>query len=687
MAHRRFKLALSTALLAVALNGACGGCNGNNGTSDTGNGDAGDAGDASDVAEQVCEPGEFVGCREENTPAIDVCNADGTEIEAGSCPSAPPQVCRDDECVEVTCIPGNRRCVDDQSPQLCNDEGTAWEDLDQCGGASTCEEGNCLDRCQLADLTNSYIGCEYWAVELDNDLLNDENALPPEEHPPFAIVLANTSTTFDAQVTVRTGDDEIAEADAQRLVGADIQFPGDDLVTVFSEVVDQEGVKLIDVSGPVDKIPLPRQSLMTLVFPHRTIPFAETSLTTNGYKIESTQPIVAYQFNPLCCNYSFTNDASLLLPTSALTENYMFLSYEVWKPARSSTAYSPTLTVVGTEPDTQVTVRMRPSRQEDVTFTDILYPVSSDRINGPNDQGVLTTTLQPFEVLNVAAGIDKEDLTGALIEASKPVAVFGGHTCAYVPDGNAACDHLESQLFPVETWGRRFIASPLKIRGDLSGGAQTLEGTYFKFLALEDGTTVQTDFNLNYQDNPDALRQTSGATIPCRSFSDEPALGEFTLDAGDSCVIGSKVTFVAESGRPLMVGAFLSGQGSVEDNPQFGDHNGDPAFFLVPPEEQYRSDYSFLTPDTYFVSYLTVLIQPGFTVTLDGEELDLTQFDYEVLEDRNIARAHIPVDPGPHFVESQNQIPFGIVVYGYDDYVSYAFTGGLDLTKLNEFNQ
>ncbi len=256
-----------------------------------------------------------------------------------------------------------------------------------------------------------------------------------------------------------------------------------------------------------------------------------------------------------------------------------------------------------------------------------------------------------------------------------------------MPDGNAACDHLESQLFPVETWGRRFIASPLKIRGDLTGGAQTLEGTYFKFLALEDGTTVQTDFNLNYQDNPDAMRQTSGATLPCRDFSDEPELGEFTLDAGDSCVIGSKVTFVAESGRPLMVGAFLSGQGSVEENPQFGDHNGDPAFFLVPPEEQYRSDYSFLTPDTYFVSYLTVLIQPGFTVTLDGQELDLTQFDYEVLEDRNIARAHIPVEPGPHFVESQNQIPFGIIVYGYDDYVSYAFTGGLDLTKLNEFEQ
>lgn len=673
--------------VAALVASGCGGCrNGNNdndgGTSDAGQDTAVDA--PPDTPAVVCEPGEVVACREENTPAIDVCSDDGTEVVVGSCPNEPPSVCRGDQCVEVACLPEQRRCVDEKSPQECNDDGSAWVDLDPCGGASRCEAGNCLDRCQLAELTNSYIGCEYWAVELDNVLLNETGVLSDDERPPYAIVLANTSTTYDAQVTVWADDGVVAEADAERLVGADFMLPGDDLVTVRSELLDQNGVKLLDISGPVDKIPLPRQSIMTLVFPPRPVPFKASTVTRVGYRVESTQPVVAYQFNPLCCNYSFTNDASLLLPTSALTENYSFLSYEVWKPQFGDTAYSATLTVVATEPDTEVTVQLRPSREAGVSYSDIIYPVTGDRIDGPDDQGIMKATLQPFEVLNIAGGRANEDLTGARVTATKPVAVFGGHTCAYVPDGNAACDHLEQQLFPIETWGRRFIASPLKIRGDLTGGARTLEGTYFKFLALEDDTTVQTGFNLDFQSNTNALRQTSGATLPCRDFSENPELGEFTLDAGQSCVVGSKVTFVAESGRPLLVGAFLSGQGSVEDNPMFGDHNGDPAFFLVPPEEQYRSDYSFLTPATYFVSYLTVLIQPGFTVSLDGQELDLTQFDYEILPERNIARAHIPVEPGPHFVESQNQIPFGIIVYGYDDYVSYAFTGGLDLTKLNQ---
>lgn len=639
--------------------------------------------DVADVApEVICEPGELVGCREENTPAIDVCNVDGTAVQAGSCPTSPTQVCRDGGCVEVACLPNTRRCVDDRTAQACAADGSAWLAEESCSGAALCQSGNCLNRCELAELNNSYVGCEYWAVELDNKLLNENDVIPDDRQPPFAIVLANTSTTYDAQVSVFTAEGEFATADPERLVGTDIQFPGDELVTVYSEVVDQNGVRLLSIDGAIDKIPLPRQSIMTLILPRRPIPYQVSSLTANGYRVVATQPVVAYQFNPLCCNYNFTNDASLLLPTSALTGNYTFLSYEVWKPQGSVDSYASTMTVVGTEPNTTVSVRLRPSRHGRA-FSQIMYPNASPSITGPNDQGVITATLQPFDVLNLGAMAEGEDITGAVITASKPVAVFGGHTCAYVPDGLPACDHLESQLFPVETWGRRFVASPLKLRGSLDGAARTLEGTYFKIVALEDDSEIQTKFDLNFQTNPDALRQTSGATLPCRNFSDDPALGVIKLDAGESCVIGSKATFIIESGKPLMVGAFLSGQGSVEANPQWGDHSGDPAFFLLPPEEQYRAEYSFLTPATYFISYVTVLIPQGFNVVLDGQTLDVTQFDYEPIEGSSLARAHIPVEPGPHFIASENQIPFGLIVYGLDDYVSYAYTGGLDLTKLN----
>ena len=62
--------------------------------------------------------------------------------------------------------------------------------------------------------------------------------------------------------------------------------------------------------------------------------------------------------------------------------------------------------------------------------------------------------------------------------------------------------------------------------------------------------------------------------------------------------------------------------------------------------------------------------------------LDLTQYDYAERLDEGFVRAHIPLTEGPHQLEAQ--VPFGVVVYGYDDYVSYAYTGGLNLTKLSE---
>jgi hypothetical protein len=90
-----------------------------------------------------------------------------------------------------------------------------------------------------------------------------------------------------------------------------------------------------------------------------------------------------------------------------------------------------------------------------------------------------------------------------------------------------------------------------------------------------------------------------------------------------------------------------------------------------------------LTPATYFVSYVTVTTMPGIPVTLDGQTLNLTDFNHQVSRDGSTISAHIPVEPGPHTIRAA--VPLGIIVYGYDNYVSYAYTGGLDLKKISTF--
>ena len=637
---------------------------------------------------KICEPGQLVSCRRENTPSIDICNAQGTALEPSSCPES--QVCRQDQCVTVACVPNTRRCGAGQDgqiqPQRCDQAGERYEDLGVCAEGTRCEEGACLNRCQLAEQTRSYIGCEYWAVELENHLLYNEtrNPLPPERQPPFAIVLANTSTTYDARVTVFEDAEVVAQAVPSRLVGSDIGMPGLELVTVSSEVVNAQGQRIQAITGQIKDIALPRGAIMTLIMPHKRIPFGQTSLTRAAYKVVSDQPVVAYQFNPLCCNYNFTNDASLLLPKGALTENYMFLGYAVWAGAetRLDRPYSATLTVMATEPDTQVSVTLRQPKGMGRPFSGVIYPKSDARIEGPDEQGVMRVTLQPHEVLNVG-GTGKapvEDLTGARVQADKPVAVFGGHTCAFVPFNRAACDHMESQLFPMETWGRRFVLSPLKLRNP-NNQASSREGTYWKFVARQDNTVISVGKDLSVS-NGSVLGPADEGVAPCAERSDDPKTGVFRLNAGQTCEFGTRDLLFATASEPIMVGAFLSGQQSVKPDAQFGDRAGDPAFFLVPPEEQYRTSYSFLTPKTYFQSYVTITIQPGFSVLLDGRPVNPKDFDYEERLDQSIIRAHIPLDPGPHSIESV--VPFGIVVYGYDDYVSYAYTGGLNLSKLSD---
>ncbi|RAL20964.1 hypothetical protein DL240_14940 [Lujinxingia litoralis] len=643
--------------------------------------------DGPDVA-FACTPGEILGCPGPESPSREVCAEDGASTRLVECPAS--SLCREGACVEVNCRPNTRRCVSESQPQVCRPEGDdyAFENAEACAPGTRCQRGVCLNRCQLAEQTSSYIGCEYWAVELENSelyqsetgaILDDE-----DERAPFAVVLANTDPLISARISVWAAPEEHAQFVTSREVIPGREFPGEERVTVYSEVVDADGGRVGQpLSGPIDQVELPPNSTMTLLLPNRTIPRRATSIRPFAYRVVSSEPVVAYQFNPFCCNYNYTNDASLLLPRGALTENYMYLGQTVWANASTESLSVPrpaTLSVIALDEETDVTVQLRAPADADKTYDDLIFAITEpERVSGPDESGRITFTLQPFEVFNLGGrGVGPvEDLSGARVEASKPVSVFSGHSCANVPYTWSACDHLESQLFPLETWGTIFIASPLKLRNpDPPAGSR--EATYWKFVASENDTLIQTGMDLR----PPAVLQPSGESVPgCASFSSAPATGSFVLNAGESCEFGTRHMFRVLASRPIAVGAFLSGQNTVYEQVNWEDRAGDPSFFLLPPEEQYRTDYSFLAPPTYFQSYAMVTMAPGFTLTLNGEEIDPMAFDAEIMDDNSRMRAHIPLEPGPQTIESL--VPLGLVVYGYDNYVSYAYTGGLNLTKLN----
>ena len=601
-------------------------------------------------------------------------------------------------CDEIVCVAGERACNGSETIVECNETGTGFTFVESCQGQSTgrqCDQGECIPLCILNEKTRTNVGCDYWAADLDNAFVPGGDGFINASRAPFAVVVSNPNETLTAEVSV----------------------------------YNNEGVSL-----DADDIPairtVPPLGLEVFYLPHRDI--ESTSITPKAYRIRSSIPIVAYQFNPLDNEEVFSNDASLLLPSHVLGREYLVMTRE-----QSFERLRGFLTVIAvSEEPTQVTVTVTAETQQ---LTGTIPPMV------PGD--TFTTVLNKFDVLNIETGGPGADLTGSSIVASENVVVFGGSEAANVPNTNhcvfpqpeleagvceydyerclvgdanldgenenvgcnqqfenctrnieaecatepdpTACaesrqlacqterldcrlicyessvtcsnnydcnqanfntccaDHLEQQLFPIHAWGRHYVAAKSYARGN--------ELDYWRVIASQDGTKVE--------------------TIPPQAVIP-------TLNTGEWFEFGTAADFELNSDKPVMLGQFLASEHApnpnLRDRLEPGDAStGDPAFILAVPVEQFRTDFVFLAPDKYAFDYVTLTAPVGAQVFFDDLPVESVA-SWEPLGDpASWQVARFQIADGTHFIQSD--APLGITVYGYDDYVSYGYPGGLNL--------
>jgi hypothetical protein len=281
--------------------------------------------------------------------------------------------------------------------------------------------------------------------------------------------------------------------------------------------------------------------------------------------------------------------------------------------------------------------------------------------------------LAAHEVLTVQAGFGpltalQRDLTGTEVRSTMPVAVFSSHQCARSPEGVPACDHLEEQVLPVGTWGRGFVLAPPAPRGR---PPQPTEATWWRLLADQE---TEVTFGVPFAEMA-PLPPGNRGTPDCA----ERLVGERTLrlGPGESCEFGTRAAVRVDGTAPLLVAGIFGGQGTTGIASPYGAQAGDPSLFLAPPARQYRTGYAFLTPSTYARNYATLVVEPGTELTLDGRPVPLDGAQPVPGDTRLFL--HVDVRRGAHRLLGSRQ--FGLVLYAYDDFVSYAFTGGLDLRK------
>jgi IgGFc binding protein len=503
--------------------------------------------------------------------------------------------------------------------------------------------------CDEAAQAHTYVGCDYWPTVLANNVWSIFD---------FAVVVANAGVD-PADVTI-TGPSN---------TNATATVPPGQLAKIYLPWVPALKGPDSDNCGAA-------------------MPFATSTLATKAaFHLVASVPVIVYQFNALeyqgkggpagknwsacpgntvCSDptvlmaigcFSFSNDASLLLPSTAMTGNYRVAGHEgIVLIDTASNRMSPiggTVTVTGTRDGTTVNIK--------VSSTGVV--AAGGGIAATNPGGMLTFALNAGDVAELAVP-GAADLSGSVVQASAPVQVITGHPCIQIPPTQPACDHIEESVFPAETMGKDYLV----VRP--AGPNGTPVAHQIRIYGNVNGT------NLTYNPSVPAGCPTTvnaGQVVECGTPACPTAFAVPATMA--NCGITSQ-DFEVKGDQPFEVGTFTLGAFAVDPNKT----QGDPAESFATAVEQFRSKYVFLAPDDYTVSYVDVVAKAGTTMTLDNVSVAAAPqaigtslyVVYRLKLGSGQAGAHV-------LVASQ---PVGIQVVGYGSYTSYMYPGGLDLARI-----
>jgi hypothetical protein len=245
-----------------------------------------------------------------------------------------------------------------------------------------------------------------------------------------------------------------------------------------------------------------------------------------------------------------------------------------------------------------------------------------------------------------------------------------------VPDTRvAAADHLEEQLLPDRALGTDFVLAPLPSRSRAVARALSPPA---------EGGVAEVDWVRLVNAGTRSARVTTGLAPPHDAIELEP-LESWELKLARGAHL--------RSDEPISVIQLVSGQqltGIPDDLP-----GGDPAMLLVPPTSLFRDRHVVLVPPYHAFDYVVVYAPVAAQGSLDGEPLEerceLQEIDdvwvaYHCqlgfpalsLEEPSI-RSGVQDDGAHTIVASQ---PVGVVVYGWDRYISYVYPGALSTVSL-----
>lgn len=532
-------------------------------------------------------------------------------------------------------------------PSLTGDGGSLVKGDGSTGGDAGAEPTTCAG----AAAEQSYVGCDFWPTVVYNPVWSVFD---------FAAVVANAGTSV-AQVTATHGG---------TTVGTTSVAPGGIGIVYLPWVSDLKGPDFNSCTSD-------------------SRPIASVLVQGGAYHLTSTVPVTVWQFSPLeyvtgtggppgknwtcpyapaACNgngvdcLSVNNGASLLLPSTAMAQNYRLFgvtatTYGSSYPPDQDEDSPGAFAITATQNNTQVTV----------TLTAGASIAAGTGVAATAGGGTLTLSLNAGDVAELLGArgatynASDSDLSGSLLTSTAPVQVIAFDAITDVPSplvsGGGWADHLEETVIPAESLGSHYmVVPPTAPAGGMS------YGHYVRFYGNRDGTTL---------------------TYPSGT---PPPGAPTTLSAGQVVDLPGAVTtaFEVQGSNEFAVASIMLG-GQMQD-PGSNDPQGDPSLTFEVGVEQYRSTYVFLAPSDYAESYADVVVPSGAHVTLDGAPLDgamsgIGSSGWSIVRTQlTTSGGDAAVISGAHTLVSDQ--PVGLQMMGFGHATSYYTPGGYNVRHI-----
>jgi hypothetical protein len=526
--------------------------------------------------------------------------------------------------------------------------------VEQCAFDTACLNGTCgHDPCVAAAAMKGNHGCELWAVKPEPDPWSYYMAYDYGQC--FAVFVANSWDTSARLEVLREGT-PFSDTSFIRIPqgeGASITYkPYDPTVGVPPGEV---AVIFLSHKPNAEEVWCPVSPALEI----------ETGVIGTGkgraFQLRSDRPVVAYSMWPYSDTGSHMASATLLLPAAAWDVNYLAVNPYEKSQLDHTGKLKPSLAILAGEDGTEVTLLPKAAIE------------GGPGVSGGPANSPVTYLLGAGEFVQLSQDVE---LTGSIIQASKPVGLWGGANCFHVPANTGACDSAHQQIPPIRALGSRYAGVRYRNRA-----SATLEETPpWRLVGVVDGTT------LTWTPSP-------------------PPEAPATLDQGEVAEFLASGPFVVESqgiDHPFYAAQYMTGAYHIAP-PGPGDGEGDPEWVNIVPVDQYLERYVFFTDPTYPETSLVVVRRRSSTtnqfatVTLDcagaltgWEPLGELEYTRISLVTGNFESVNGCAN-GRHEIASD--APFSVTVWGWGGagssnystkFVSYAYPAGASLRSIND---